>query len=189
MYGRIDEWNGPLFKNWNFVSSNPLGSPSTLGLLMKVFLTFKLKYQENNTKINTGWLNTFSNKKKRKCFKKNVESFSYSLIPQILKFTKSSSRLVVLIKFLISFCFKVEMKKGERKKRNKVFQRALESEANGNTVRENFEHSMLLSLLKKTFGKHQLIKTSMKYVYMKPEVKEMIQQQWIKLQTKLVLGD
>ena len=88
--------------------------------------------------------------------------FSYSLIPQILKFTKPSSRLVVLIKFLISFCFKVEMKKGERKKTNKVFQRTLESEGNGNTARVNFEYSMLLSLQKKTFGKHQLIKTSMK---------------------------
>ena len=54
MDGRIDEWNGALFKNWNFVSSNPLGSPSTLDLLRKVFLTFTLKYQENNTKINTG---------------------------------------------------------------------------------------------------------------------------------------
>ena len=38
---------------------------------------------------------------------KNVQSFSYSLLPQTLKLARPSLRLVVLIKIVASFYFKV----------------------------------------------------------------------------------
>ena len=52
-------------------------------------------------------LKNFFDQKKYNCFKKNGQSFSYSLIPQISKFTRTSLRLVVVIKFVISLYFKV----------------------------------------------------------------------------------
>ena len=45
------------------------------------------------------------NKPKFICFKKNVESFSYSLFPKILKFTRPSLRLVVLKEILTIYFF------------------------------------------------------------------------------------
>ena len=44
-------------------------------------------------------------------------------------------------------------------------------------------------VLKALLNKHQLIKINMAYVYIRPEVKKIIQRQWLRLQINLVLGD
>ena len=61
----------------------------------------------------------------------------------------------------------------------------------GDWTRHDCGHSTLLWCLKQHSVniEHQQNKISMAYVYIKPEVKKMIQQQWLQLKMKLVLGD
>ena len=61
----------------------------------------------------------------------------------------------------------------------------------GDWTRNDCGHSILLWCLKQHSVniEHQQNKISIAYVYIKPEVKKMIQQQWLQLKMKLVLGD
>ena len=75
---------------------------------------------------------------------------------------------------------------------SKVFQKVLkggEERRDGSFAWRNFDYSMLFVMVKIRFSNHRLIKIGMIYLYRKPEVKKIIQQQWLQLQMKLVLDD